>query len=60
MGIEIVALIITVVGSTTAAVWKICSKLSDIEKALLTHTIEESAKHQALEGRVIKLERRRK
>jgi hypothetical protein len=48
---------VTLVGGAT---WAICWKLSEIKEALSMHVVENESEHKALDGRVIKLEGRRR
>jgi hypothetical protein len=60
MSQETIALILSIVGSSGAAVWALRSKMSSLELALTKHIGEESAERKALETRVVKLEKRRR
>ena len=57
---ETLALVVSMVATAAAAVWALRSKLGDVEKALAVHVVEETSAREKLEGRVVRLERKRR
>lgn len=51
---------LTVAGSVAGATWLLRSAIGNVEGALKVHAIEEESKREALTGRVVKLERKRR
>lgn len=57
---ETLALILTAVSCTAAAVWTIKNGLNGIEKAVAVHVAQDEMVHKDFEARVLKLERRKR
>lgn len=57
---ETISLCLTILTAAVGATWALRSGLSKIEGALGNHIVDDSAKFGQLDGRVIKLERRRR
>lgn len=53
-------LIFTAIGCTAAATSALVYSISGVKQALAVHVAENEAEHEALNARVVKLERRRK
>lgn len=57
---EHLGLILTAIGCTATATSALVWAIAGVKQALAVHVAEDAVNHQALDARVVKLERRRK